>query len=30
LITHRLRLNQVGEALEAMRVGEAIKAVVEP
>jgi 2-desacetyl-2-hydroxyethyl bacteriochlorophyllide A dehydrogenase len=30
LITHRLRLNQVGEALEAMRVGEAIKAVIEP
>ncbi len=30
LITHRLRLNEVGEALEAMRVGEAIKAVVEP
>jgi len=30
LITHRLRLNEVGEALEAMRVGKAIKAVVEP
>ncbi|MFY9574259.1 MAG: zinc-binding dehydrogenase, partial [Blastocatellia bacterium] len=30
LITHRLRLNEVGVALEAMRVGEAIKAVVEP
>jgi 2-desacetyl-2-hydroxyethyl bacteriochlorophyllide A dehydrogenase len=30
LITHRLRLNEVGEALEAMRVGEAIKAVIEP
>ena len=28
LITHRLRLNEVGEALEAMRVGEAIKAVL--
>ena len=30
LITHRLRLNEVGMALEAMRVGEAIKAVVQP
>jgi (R,R)-butanediol dehydrogenase/meso-butanediol dehydrogenase/diacetyl reductase len=30
LITHRLRLNEVGEAFEAMRVGKAIKAVVEP
>jgi (R,R)-butanediol dehydrogenase/meso-butanediol dehydrogenase/diacetyl reductase len=30
LITHRLRLNEVGVALEAMRVGEAIKAVVQP
>ncbi|HEY3138621.1 MAG TPA: alcohol dehydrogenase catalytic domain-containing protein [Blastocatellia bacterium] len=30
LITHRLRLNEVGEAFEAMRAGEAIKAVVEP
>ena len=30
LITHRLRLGDVGEALEAMRVGTAIKAVVEP
>jgi (R,R)-butanediol dehydrogenase/meso-butanediol dehydrogenase/diacetyl reductase len=30
LITHRLRLNDVGEALEAMRAGTAIKAVVEP
>ena len=30
LITHRLRLAEVGEALEAMRVGQAIKAVIEP
>lgn len=30
LITHRLRLDEVGVALEAMRVGEAIKAVVQP
>jgi (R,R)-butanediol dehydrogenase/meso-butanediol dehydrogenase/diacetyl reductase len=30
LITHRLRLNEVGEAFEAMRVGNAIKAVIEP
>jgi threonine dehydrogenase-like Zn-dependent dehydrogenase len=30
LITHRLRLTDVGDALEAMRVGEAIKAVIEP
>jgi threonine dehydrogenase-like Zn-dependent dehydrogenase len=30
LITHRLRLDEVGVALEAMRVGEAIKAVIEP
>ncbi len=30
LITHRLRLTEVGEAFEAMRVGKAIKAVVEP
>ena len=30
LITHRLRLADVGDALEAMRVGEAIKAVIQP
>jgi 2-desacetyl-2-hydroxyethyl bacteriochlorophyllide A dehydrogenase len=30
LITHRLRLNEVGEAFEAMRTGEAIKVIVEP
>jgi Zn-dependent alcohol dehydrogenase len=30
LITHRLRLNEVGEALEAMRSGTAIKAMVQP
>lgn len=30
LITHRLRLDEVGQALEAMRTGEAIKAVIEP
>lgn len=30
LITHRLRLNEVGEALEAMRSGKAIKAMVQP
>jgi threonine dehydrogenase-like Zn-dependent dehydrogenase len=30
LITHRLRLNEAGEAFEAMRVGKAIKAVIEP
>lgn len=30
LITHRLRLNDVGEAFEAMRVGTAIKAMVQP
>lgn len=30
LITHRLRLDEVGVALEAMRAGEAIKAVIEP
>jgi 2-desacetyl-2-hydroxyethyl bacteriochlorophyllide A dehydrogenase len=30
LITHRLKLSEVGVALEAMRAGEAIKAVVEP
>jgi 2-desacetyl-2-hydroxyethyl bacteriochlorophyllide A dehydrogenase len=30
LITHRLRLNEVGEALEAMRTGTAIKAMVAP
>jgi len=30
LITHRLKLADVGDALEAMRVGEAIKAVIQP
>jgi len=30
LITHRLRLKEVGEAWEAMRAGTAIKAVVQP
>jgi (R,R)-butanediol dehydrogenase / meso-butanediol dehydrogenase / diacetyl reductase len=30
LITHRLRLCDVGEALDAMRLGEAVKAVVSP
>ena len=30
IVTHRLRLNEVGEAFEAMRAGHAIKAVVEP
>jgi 2-desacetyl-2-hydroxyethyl bacteriochlorophyllide A dehydrogenase len=30
LITHRLRLDEVGVALDAMRAGEAIKAVIEP
>ena len=30
LITHRLRLSEVGTGFEAMRAGEAIKAVVEP
>ena len=30
LVTHRLRLGEVGRAWEAMRSGEAIKAVVEP
>jgi len=30
LITHRLRLNEAGEAFEAMRAGTAIKAVIEP
>jgi len=30
LITHRLRLDEVGRGLEAMRTGEAIKVVVQP
>lgn len=30
LITHRLKLREVSKGLEAMRMGEAIKAVVEP
>jgi Zn-dependent alcohol dehydrogenase len=30
LITHRLRLHEAGDALEAMRSGEAIKAVIQP
>ena len=30
LITHRLRLNEVGEAFDAMRSGTAIKAMVQP
>jgi 2-desacetyl-2-hydroxyethyl bacteriochlorophyllide A dehydrogenase len=30
LITHRLGLSEIGEAFEAMRTGEAIKAVVQP
>lgn len=30
LITHRLPLSEVGQGLEAMRAGEAIKVVVEP
>lgn len=30
LITHRLRLAEVGEGLEAMRAGRAVKAVVAP
>ncbi|MBM3812619.1 MAG: zinc-binding dehydrogenase [Acidimicrobiia bacterium] len=30
LVTHRLRLDQIQEGLEAMRAGKAIKVVVEP
>ena len=30
LVTHRLRLDETGKAWDAMRGGEAIKAVVEP
>jgi (R,R)-butanediol dehydrogenase / meso-butanediol dehydrogenase / diacetyl reductase len=30
LVTHRLRLTEVGRAWDAMRQGEAIKAVIEP
>jgi threonine dehydrogenase-like Zn-dependent dehydrogenase len=30
LITHRLALSEVGQGLEAMRAGEAIKVVIEP
>lgn len=30
LATHRIRLNEIGRGLEAMRAGEAIKVVVQP